>query len=266
MNIEVEKLDVVYPLRSGHGHLMALQGVSFQIRQGRFVCVIGPSGCGKTTLLKVLAGLERPSAGTVTLDGAPVSGPGAGRAMVFQAPSLLPWRTVLMNITYGLEIQGNSVEAARATARRYIDLVGLRGFEDSYPRELSGGMQQRVNLARAVATNPRLLLMDEPFASMDPQMRNYMQSEVERIWERTRQTTIFVTHLMEEAIFLADEIIVLSARPGRVRMVLPVDFPRPRKPEVKRAPEFHRLEDELRDVMDQEFAETMRDLIGGAAP
>ena len=266
MKIDIDKLDVVYSLRSGRGRLMALQGVSFQIRQGRFVCVIGPSGCGKTTLLKVLAGLERPSAGTVTLDGDPVSGPGAGRAMVFQAPSLLPWRTVLMNITYGLEIQGSSVEAARETARRYIDLVGLRGFEDSYPRELSGGMQQRVNLARAVATNPRLLLMDEPFASMDPQMRNYMQSEVERIWERTRQTTVFVTHLMDEAIFLADEIIVLSARPGRVRMVLPVDFPRPRKPELKRTPEFHRLEDELRDVMDQEFAETMRDQIGGAAP
>jgi len=259
MKIEIDRLDVQYLLRKDRGTLLALQGVSFQVQPGRFVCVIGPSGCGKTTLLKVLAGLQPPSSGRVMLDGAPLAGPGGRRAMVFQAPSLLPWRTVLMNIIYGLEIQGQSRTEAKKIARDYVDLVGLRGFENTYPRELSGGMQQRVNLARALATSPRLLLMDEPFASMDPQMRNYMQAEVERIWERTRQTTLFVTHLMDEAIFLADEIVVLSARPGSVRMILPVHFPRPRPPDTKRAPEFHRLEDELRDVMDQEFAEAMRD-------
>lgn len=263
MKIQIDKLDVDYPLRKDRGSLRALQGVTFGVQDGRFVCVIGPSGCGKTTLLKVLAGLEKPSRGTVLLDNAPISGPGAGRAMVFQSPSLLPWRTVLMNVIYGLEIQGHSRSAARGMAREYIELVGLRGFENSYPRELSGGMQQRVNLARALVTSPRLLLMDEPFVGMDPQMRNYMQSEVERIWERTRQTTIFVTHLMEEAIFLADEIIVLSARPGRVRMVLPVEFQRPRTSELKRSPEFHRLEDELREVMDREFLEAMREAVHG---
>jgi NitT/TauT family transport system ATP-binding protein len=264
MKIDIDALDVEYPLRDDRGALLALQDVGFHVQPGRFVCVIGPSGCGKTTLLKVLAGLQAPTRGRVLLDGAPVAGPGGSRALVFQAPSLLPWRTVLMNMIYGLEIQGYSRAAAIGNAREYIDLVGLSGFESSYPRELSGGMQQRVNLARALVTNPRLLLMDEPFASMDPQMRNYMQSEVERIWERTRQTTVFVTHLMDEAIFLADEIIVLGARPGQVKMILPVDFPRPRPAELKRSPEFHRLEDELREVMDREFSQAMRDhIVGG---
>jgi NitT/TauT family transport system ATP-binding protein len=266
MRIDIEGLEVVYPLHNGRATLVALHEVSFRVQPGRFACVIGPSGCGKTTLLKVLAGLQPPTKGRVALDGAAVQGPGGSRAMVFQAPSLLPWRTVLRNMIYGLELQGHSSSAATETAREYIDLVGLRGFENSYPRELSGGMQQRVNLARALVTSPRLLLMDEPFASMDPQMRNYMQSEVERIWERTRQTTLFVTHLMDEAIFLADEIVVLSARPGRVKMALSVPFPRPRTADVKRSPEFHRLEDELRDVMDHEFAEAMRDRTNGALP
>ncbi len=253
MQIQVESLSIEYSLRGSAQKLPALKDVTFQVEAGRFVCVLGPSGCGKTTLLNVLASLLRPDAGQVLIDGVQIERPGGGRAMVFQAPSLLPWRTVIRNITYGLELQGQSVPAAMSRASEYIDLVGLKGFENSFPRELSGGMQQRVNLARALVTNPRLLLMDEPFAHLDPQMREFMQSEVERIWERTRQTTLFVTHSLDEALFLADEIILLTARPGRVKTILSVDFPRPRSLGLKKTPEFHSLEDQLRALMDQEF-------------
>ncbi len=258
MQVEVQSLSIEYPLHSGAGRLSALSEVTFQVDSGRFVCVLGPSGCGKTTLLKVLAGLIKPTRGQVLLDGERVARPGGSRAMVFQAPSLLPWRTVMRNVTYGLELQGRSIDAARASAAEYIDLVGLRGFEHSFPRELSGGMQQRTNLARALVTNPRLLLMDEPFAHLDPQMREFMQSEVARIWERTRQTTLFVTHSLDEALFLADAIVLLTARPGRVKSILPVNFPRPRSLSLKKAAEFHSLEDQLRDLMDQEFQAALR--------
>jgi ABC-type nitrate/sulfonate/bicarbonate transport system ATPase subunit len=259
VKIEVSGLSVEYPIRRSTRPLTALQDVSFQVADGKFVCVLGPSGCGKTTLLNVLAGLLVPDAGTVLLDDVPVHGPGGSRAVVFQAPSLLPWRTVIRNITYGLELQGFSTSQAVEMAGEFIGLVGLEGFEHSYPRELSGGMQQRVNLARALVTRPQLLLMDEPFAHMDPQMRDYMQSEVERIWERTQQTTLFVTHWLDEALFLADEIIVLTARPGRIKLTVPVDFPRPRRLDIKKTPRFHALNDELRDMLDQEFAAAMQE-------
>ncbi len=255
MKINIDGLSVEYVMRRSGEKLTALKDISFSIAAGRFVCVVGPSGCGKSTLLKVLAGLQAPSAGKVLLDDMPLQGPGKNRAMVFQSASLLPWRTVLRNITYGLEIQGFSFQDAEKIAGDFIDLVGLSGFEESYPREISGGMQQRVNLARALVTNPGLLLMDEPFANLDPQLRNFMQAEVERIWEQTRQTTLFVTHLIDEAIFLADEIIVLTARPGRIKTIVPVDFPRPRKLEIKKTPAFHVLQDSLSEMMDQEFRE-----------
>jgi len=255
MKINIDGLSVEYVMRRSGEKLTALKDVSFSIAAGRFVCVVGPSGCGKSTLLKVLAGLQAPSAGKVLLDDMPLQGPGKNRAMVFQSASLLPWRTVLRNVTYGLEIQGFSFQDAEKVAGDFIDLVGLSGFEESYPREISGGMQQRVNLARALVTNPGLLLMDEPFANLDPQLRNFMQAEVERIWEQTRQTTLFVTHLIDEAIFLADEIIVLTARPGRIKTIVPVDFPRPRKLEIKKTPAFHVLQDSLSEMMDQEFRE-----------
>lgn len=238
--------------------MLALQDLNFPVEAGKFVCIIGTSGCGKTTLLNVMAGLQPPTRGDVLLDGVPIRGPGLERAMVFQSAALMPWRTVLRNVTYGLEIQHHSVKEAVQMARTWIDLVGLNDFEQSYPRELSGGMQQRVNLARALATNPKLLLMDEPFASLDGQMREYMQGEIERIWRQTRQTTMFVTHLIDEAIFLADTIVVMTARPGRVKSVLTVDLPRPRTLDIKKTPAFHALEDHLRDLVAQEFREMMR--------
>ena len=266
MKIDITGLSVEYTMRRSGDKLLALDDISFSTATGKFVCIIGPSGCGKSTLLKVLAGLQSPGAGKVLLDGAPVQGPGRNRAMVFQSAALLPWRTVLRNVTYGLELQGVSIQEAERSASAFIDLAGLSGFEESYPREISGGMQQRVNLARALVTRPELLLMDEPFSNLDPQLRNFMQLEVERIWEQTRQTTLFVTHLIDEAIFLADEIIVLTARPGRIKTIVPIDFPRPRKLEIKKTPEFHALEDGLSELMDQEFHETVYQQRAGERP
>ena len=258
MKINVENLSVEYLMRNSNETLRALDKLNFFVDSGKFICIVGPSGCGKSTLLKVLAGLHPATSGRVLLDGKLVDGPGEKRAMVFQSAALLPWRTVMRNVTYGLEIKGVPVQTAKKIASEYIDLVSLTGFEESYPHELSGGMQQRVNLARALATDPSLLLMDEPFASLDPQMRNFMQGEVEAIWERTHQTTVFVTHLIDEAIFLADEIIVMTASPGKIKTILPVDFSRPRKLEIKRLPEFHALQDELSDLADQEFKKDIK--------
>lgn len=257
MNIEARNLSVDYTLRLTNEPLAALKDVSFSVESGKFVCLIGASGCGKTTLLNVAAGLVAPSAGELLLDGTPIEGPGRDRAMVFQSAALLPWRTVFGNVMYGLEIQGYPSHEAKQIVSELIDLVGLSGFEESFPRELSGGMQQRVNLARALATQPKLLLMDEPFASLDAQMREYMQGEIERIWQKTRQTTLFVTHLISEAAFLADEIIVMASRPGRVKTIVSVDLPRPRVLEIKKTPQFHAIEDYLRDLLDQDFREMM---------
>jgi NitT/TauT family transport system ATP-binding protein len=238
--------------------MMALQDMSFSAEAGKFVCIVGTSGCGKTTLLNVIAGLQRPSTGKILLGGKPVVGPGKERAMVFQTAALLPWRNVLRNVTYGLELQGYSPKQARQSAHDMINLVGLNGFEESYPRELSGGMQQRVNLARALVTRPDLLLMDEPFASLDAQMREFMQTEIERIWGQTGQTTLFVTHTIDEAIFLADEIIVMTNRPGRVKSVVPVNLPRPRLHSIKNSAEFQSIEADLHDLIQTEFNELLR--------
>jgi NitT/TauT family transport system ATP-binding protein len=237
--------------------MKAIQDMSFSADAGKFVCIVGTSGCGKTTLLNVIAGLQRPSSGMVLLGGNPVVGPGKERAMVFQNAALLPWRNVLRNVTYGLELQGYSPKQVRQSAREMIDLVGLNGFEESYPRELSGGMQQRVNLARALVTRPELLLMDEPFASLDAQMREFMQTEIERIWGQTGPTTLFVTHAIDEAIFLADEIIVMTNRPGHVKSVVPVNLIRPRLHSIKESAEFHTIEADLRDQIQTEFDELL---------
>jgi len=243
-------------MRRSSGALLALSDFQFSAGSGKFICVVGPSGCGKTTLLNVLAGLVNPTSGSVLLNGEPVRGPGRDRAMVFQSGALLPWRTALKNIAYGLELQRVPKGEAERRAHEMCDLVGLSGFEYSYPRELSGGMQQRVNLARALATDPKLLLMDEPFASLDAQTRDYMQTEILHIWRQTRQTTIFVTHQIDEAVFLADEVVVMTARPGRLKTVVPINVPRPRGPEFKKTEAFHKYVDQLRDLVEQEFLQT----------
>ena len=200
--------------------------------------VVGPSGCGKTTFLRIVAGLEPASAGEVHLDGRIVRKPGGDRGFVFQTDSLLPWRTVLANALIGPEVAGRAGAAARARTLDLLKLVGLDGFEQYYPRQLSGGMRQRVNLARALAIDPEILLMDEPFSSLDAQTREIMQTELLRIWEEGRKTVLFVTHQIDEAVFLSDRVLVFARRPGRLQESVEIELPRPRTLAIKRTPEF----------------------------
>jgi NitT/TauT family transport system ATP-binding protein len=219
--------------------------ISFEVRPSEFVSLVGPSGCGKTTFLRILDGLIPHDEGQILLDGLTVINPGPDKGFVFQESSLLPWRTVIDNVILGLELHGASKKDARKKAREYIALVGLAGFEHHYPHELSGGMQQRVNLARALIVDPQVLLMDEPFASLDAQTREIMQAELLKMWNQTKKTVIFVTHQIEEAIFLSDRVVVFSARPARIREIVTVDIPRPRSLSIKRSKEFLNLADHV---------------------
>ncbi|MDI9619455.1 MAG: ABC transporter ATP-binding protein [Candidatus Nezhaarchaeota archaeon] len=212
----------------GSPPLVALENIDLDIYEGEFLCIVGPSGCGKTTLLRVIAGLEKPTDGEVLLRGRPILGPGPDRVMVFQEHTLFPWRTVLGNVMFGLELKGIPKDKALEAANSYIRLVGLEGFEHMYPHELSGGMRQRVAIARALACDPEMLLMDEPFSALDAQSRNYMQRELMEIWSKTGKTVVFVTHNVEEAIYLGDRIAVLTYRPARLRDVISIELPRPR--------------------------------------
>ncbi len=234
--------------------LLAVDCANVEIEEGEFISIVGPSGCGKTTLLNAMDGLIPITSGTLSLDGRPIEKPGPDRGMVFQQPSLLPWRTVVGNIVYGLEIQGLKKPEARERAQRLIDLVGLRGFEDSFPLELSGGMQQRVNLARALAVDPEVLLLDEPFAALDSQTRETMQGELLRVWNETRKTAIFITHDIVEAVYLADRVVVMTARPGRVKEILTVDLRRPRDLRIKRDPHFLEIETHIWESIREEAA------------
>ena len=236
-------LDYAQP-RTG-SRLRALDRVNLAIDDGEFVSIVGPSGCGKTTFLSVVDGLIPATEGRILVDGIAVTRPGPDRAVVFQDASLLPWRTVLRNVLYGLECIGVPRREARERAEHFVALVGLGGFEHSYPHELSGGMQQRVNLARALVMDPKILLMDEPFASLDAQTREAMQEELLRIWQAAGKTVLFVTHQIDEAIFLSDRVIVFSARPGRVKASVAVEIERPRALRLKRGPRFHALEDRI---------------------
>ena len=220
------------------GDLEALRGIDVSVERGEFISVVGPSGCGKTTFLRIVAGLEPATAGAILLDGKPLSGPGSNRGFVFQNDSLLPWRTVLANALIGPEVAGRVGSKERQRTLDLLKLVGLGGFESYYPRQLSGGMRQRVNLARALAIDPDVLLMDEPFASLDAQTREIMQTELLRIWEEGRKTVLFVTHQIDEAVFLSDRVLVLARRPGRLQESVTIRLPRPRALEVKRTPEF----------------------------
>ena len=217
---------------------MALKNVSFTTHRREFVCVIGPSGCGKSTLIRILAGLETPSSGAVLLDGKPVSGPGPDRGMVFQGYTLFPWLTVKKNVMFGLEVATNVTSMSEREAMQWIDLVGLTKFANSYPHELSGGMKQRVAIARALAKQPRILLMDEPFGALDAQTRCRMQSYLMEIWRNIDITIVFITHDLDEAIYLADRILVLKAHPGEVQELIEVPIPQPRSPEQLLSPEF----------------------------
>ncbi len=207
----------------------ALRDVSLEIGEGEFVSVLGPSGCGKTTLLNIIAGFVEPTSGRILLRGRPVSGPGPDRGVVFQNFALFPWKTVRGNVAFGPKMRGISSDERDRIAREYIELVGLTGSEDKFPHELSGGMQQRVGVARVLANAPAVMLMDEPFASVDAQTRMTLQEEVTRVWEARRPTVVFITHDVDEAVFLSERVVVLTQRPGSVRELVPVDIPRPRR-------------------------------------
>ena len=224
--IVVDGVDKTF--QSGSGPVEALRDVNFAVQEGEFVCIIGASGAGKTTLFRVIAGLEEPTSGAVRLDGDPVEGPGTDRGMVFQEYGLFPWRTVLGNVTFGLEQRDVSKAARRERAEAMIDLVGLSEFADSYPKELSGGMKQRVGIARALAVDPEILLMDEPFGSVDAQTKGRLHGELLEIWRETGKTVLFVTHDVDEAVTLADTVVVLTGSPGSVHEVVDVGLDRPR--------------------------------------
>jgi NitT/TauT family transport system ATP-binding protein len=227
-NLIIRGLSKIYFDPYAGAHVTAVSDVSLEVQQGEFVSIVGPSGCGKTTLLNMIAGFLPPSVGQIMLDGRAVSGPGPDRGVVFQSFALFPWKTALENVTFGPKMRGVPREERERIGREYLALVGLGGAEGRYPTELSGGMQQRVAVARALANSPDLLLMDEPFGSVDAQTRMTLQEELTRIWQERRPTILFVTHDVEEAVFLANRVIVLSSAPGRVLAELPVLLPRPR--------------------------------------
>jgi ABC-type nitrate/sulfonate/bicarbonate transport system ATPase subunit len=229
----------------GAAAVCALEPTNLAVAENDFITILGPSGCGKSTLLRIVAGLDRPSAGRVLLDGRAVSGPGADRGMVFQSYTLFPWLTVAENIAFGLRERGMPAAERQAVVRAFIEKVGLSGFENHYPKQLSGGMQQRTAIARALANDPAILLLDEPFGALDNQTRALMQELLLGIWERERKTVLFVTHDIEEAIFLASRVVVMSARPGRIKADLPVDLPHPRHYTMKTSPAFSALKARL---------------------
>jgi NitT/TauT family transport system ATP-binding protein len=237
---------------SAASRLVALADVNLTILENEFVSIVGPSGCGKTTFLSVVDGLIRATSGQILVDGKLVTRPGPDRAVVFQDSSLLPWRTVLKNVVYGLECAGVKAQEAQVRAAHFIEMVGLKGFENHFPYQLSGGMQQRVNLARALVMDPEILLMDEPFAALDAQTRELMQEELLHIWRKSGKTVLFITHQIDEAIFLSDRVIVFSARPGRVREDITIPLERPRSLKLKRDPRFHALEDRIWSLIQED--------------
>ena len=250
--LQIDRLTKRYYVERDGRQVLALSDVSLSVADGEFVAIVGPSGCGKTTLLNIVAGLLSYDLGTVAIDGRRIAGPGVERAVVFQQASLLPWRTIAGNVRYGMELQKRFDAATmRERVDRLINMVGLTGFEKHYPSELSGGMQQRVNLARALASDPAVLLMDEPFAALDAQTREYMQSELLKIWAQARKTVLFITHQINEAVYLADRVAVMSSRPGTVKGVLEIPFERPRPLSLKRDPKFLQIEDAIWGMVEE---------------
>jgi len=232
----------------------ALHDFDIGVREGEFLSIVGPSGCGKSTFLSILLGLIKPDSGEVDLHGRRIEGPGTDRAMVFQEFGLLPWRTVQQNVELGLQLKGMPAAARRDVALHFIKMVGLSGFTGHYPHELSGGMKQRVGLARALATDPAVLLMDEPFAALDAQTRDLMQVELLRIWHDTRKTVLFVTHQIDEAIYLSDRVLVMTKRPGRAKRIFSIDLPRPRDYEMRMTPAFNDLKLEIWRALQDEIS------------
>ena len=243
--IEITKCTKVYSSADGSNEVKALDNIDLTVRDKEFVALLGPSGCGKTTLMKIIAGLITWNSGDVKINGQALQGPGPDRAVVFQDFALMPWADIKTNVAFGLELQGVAREEREQKARELIKAVGLDGFEDSYPKHLSGGMQQRVGLARALAVNPETLLMDEPFGALDAQTRRLMQEDLLQLHEREPKTVLFVTHGMDEALRLADRIVLMTARPGRIKETIDVPFGRPRPEGFERDDVFSDLSDYL---------------------
>lgn len=259
--IEARNVRKVFKVRSNEkkdneneNEFVALDGVNLNINSGEFVVILGPSGCGKSTLLDIIAGLSQPDQGTVTLDGNPITGPGLDRGIVFQQYALLPWKTALENVTFVLEAKNIDKTLINDTAKNYLSLVGLEGFEEHYPYELSGGMKQRVAIARALAIDPEVLLMDEPFAAVDAQTRETLQTDLLRIAGNTKKTVVFITHSIDEAVFLADRVAVMTARPGFIKDVVDVSINRERRftEDIKSSPEFGKIRHKLWELLKEE--------------
>ena len=257
-DIRVRIDNVVKKFSGRSGEMIALNGVSMEIYDNEFICVIGPSGCGKSTLLNIIAGLLEPTSGAVYVDGKKVEGPGAERGVVFQQYALFPWLTVRKNVEFGLKIKGLGKDEIRETADKYIKMVDLEKFADSYPKELSGGMKQRVAIARAYAVNPEVLLMDEPFGALDAQTRTQLQSELVTTWEEEKKTCFFITHDVEEAVMLATRVVIMSARPGRIKEIVDINIPHPRTQETKLTDEFLKLKNHLWSQIYEEYLEVRK--------
>ena len=257
VKVQIKGVEKVYEGRNGK--TVALNGVDLDIYDNEFICVVGPSGCGKSTLLNIIAGLHEPSAGEVLVDGVKVEGTGVDRGVVFQQYALFPWLTVKKNVEFGLKLRKDlSPQQQDEIAMKYIKMVGLEKFVDSYPKELSGGMKQRVAIARAYAVNPFILLMDEPFGALDAQTRTQLQTELLRTWEEEQKTCFFITHDVEEAILLASRVVVMSARPGRIKDVIDIDIPYPRNQETKMLPRFTELKNYIWGMVYKEYLEVQK--------
>ncbi len=251
IRVSIQNVYKEYDTRKGK--VIALNGVSFDIHNNEFICVIGPSGCGKSTLLNIIAGLLDATSGEVYVDGQLVTDTGVDRGVVFQQYALFPWLTVKKNVEFGLKLQGKSQEEMDAIADKYIRMVGLEKFTDAYPKELSGGMKQRVAIARAYAVNPSVLRMDEPFGALDAQTRTQLQSELLKTWQEENKTCFFVTHDIEEAIVLASRVVIMSARPGRIKEIIDIDIPQPRDQATKMSPRFNELKNYMWGQIYEEY-------------
>jgi ABC-type nitrate/sulfonate/bicarbonate transport system ATPase subunit len=256
VKLQIQNLSKIY--RTDGHEVVAVDEVSLAIRNQEFATILGPSGCGKSTLLRIVAGLVRPTRGVVRLDGQPIGGPGRDRGMVFQSYTLFPWLTVQENIQFGLELSGVPKADQEQIAREFVAKVGLRGFERAYPKALSGGMKQRVAIARALANNPAILLLDEPFGALDAQTRSLMQELLTGVWEELHKTILFVTHDVEEAIFLSDRVFVMTARPGRIKAEIHVSLERPRSYEVKASETFLTLKKQALTLIREEAIKATR--------
>jgi NitT/TauT family transport system ATP-binding protein len=250
--LSIDNLGKVFD--SNKGPVTALEDINLTVDRGELAVIVGPSGCGKSTLLNIVAGLERASSGAASLEGAPITGPGADRGMVFQSYTLFPWLTVRRNVEFGLRLKGVPAAERAETARRYIELVGLAEFENALPKELSGGMKQRVAIARVLANQPVMLLMDEPFGALDAQTRLLLQELLLDVWRKESSTILFITHDIDEAILLADNVYIMSRRPGRIKAKVPVDIARPRDHKASLTPEFSRVKSRIMELLWEEIA------------